>query len=110
MMIDSKRHARELLDYVLFKSSEKEKEEIIKNSIQDVRRFEFRIDEEVFFQEIWKREDGKKFLEAHGIRSLEELVIKQYEYRMKYEWGINKRISSVVDLNTDDYDELIYLD
>lgn len=76
-MIDSKRYARELLDYVLFKSSEKEKEEIIKNSIQDVRRFEFRIDEEVFFEEIVRSKEGSEFMQAKGITSLEELVFRQ---------------------------------
>jgi len=110
MLIDSKIHALEILEYTLFVSKESEKVEIIKRAMLEFKRFAFRMDEDIFFQEIRKREEGEKFLEAHGIRSLEELVINQYEYRMKYEWGLYRNVSSDVDLSRDDCDELIYLD
>jgi RNase adaptor protein for sRNA GlmZ degradation len=109
-MVDSKIHALEILQYALYDSKEMEKAEIIRKSMVELKRFEFKIDENIFFQEICGRKVGKRFLESQRIHSLEELVMKQYEYRMKYGWGLYKNISSMVDLNTDDCDELIYLD
>ncbi|MBO1264488.1 hypothetical protein J3A84_05470 [Proteiniclasticum sp. SCR006] len=109
-MIDTKIHALEVLNYVLSRSSEKDKKEIIRKSMVELKKFEFKIDEEVFFKEILKRKDGLKFMQSNGILTLEELVMKQYEYRMKYEWGLYKKIPSMIDINEDDLDESYYLD
>ncbi|SFO15009.1 hypothetical protein [Proteiniclasticum ruminis] len=110
MLIDSKIHALEVLNYVLHRRDEKEKCEIIRKSMVEVKRFGFKMDEVVFFKEIRKKNEAREFMVANGISTLEELVLKEYEYRMKYQWMIYKNVKGDADYCADDADGSDYLD
>lgn len=110
MLIDSKIHALEILSYLLHTSNEREKNELIRRSMSELKRFEFKLDERVFFEEIWKKEEARNFMIANGMSTLEELVMKHYEYRMKYEWRIYKKVKGNIDFYIDNTDGSEYLD
>jgi hypothetical protein len=110
MVIDSRIHALDILNYVLYKCDEREKLEIIQKSMVELKRFNFKMDEVVFFKEICKKDEAREFMCKNGIASLEELVMKHYDYRMKYDWMIYKRVKGNIDYFVDDADGSDYLD
>jgi hypothetical protein len=101
--------AYEILSYLIPDATKRESESMVKKATEKVKTGNV-VNEMKLWDLILKNENCKRLLDKRGICSIEQLMLAQFEWKMKYQWTVYKHVRSSYDYNLDDADTLDFLD